>query len=428
MSASKRFDALYLSLAAVAVPYFLYRRIKGKLSAPFSAKMGHVSERESGRKRIWIHAVSVGEATAAEPLVKALKAEWPDADIVISTTTVTGQAVAEKRYGAAHVVYYPHDFSWTVKRFLDRIKPSIVVLMELEVWPNMTAEAAARGIPILVVNGRITERSAKRYKQGWAFVRGAFVRATRWLVQTDEYADRLKHLGVDPAHVIVSGNIKYDAVDTAPPSQSHRTALRTELGIATDAPVLIGGSTHPSEEAALLDSVKKLQASTAPGLRLILVPRHPERFNAVEDEIRAAGFVCIRRSAMQNPQDIAPPSHVILVDVMGELKRMYAAADVAFVGGSLIPHGGQNVMEPCGMSVPVIHGPHMHNFNEAIDILRACNGSIEISRESLLPELNQLFSQRDDATAMATRARNAFLQRQGATKRAVAAIKELAFS
>ncbi len=210
-------DLLYLFLAVLLTPYFIFRRIKGKKSAPWRDKMAHVSERKSGVRRVWIHAVSVGEANAAETLVKALKVRMPDAEIVMSTTTVTGHAVAEKKYGAENVVYYPHDFSWTVRRFLDRIKPSICVLMELEVWPNMTAEAVARGIPVLVVNGRITERSAKRYKLGWRIIGSSFRRATRWLAQTGEYAQRLKDLGVDPARIEVSGNIKYDAVDTAPP-------------------------------------------------------------------------------------------------------------------------------------------------------------------------------------------------------------------
>ena len=415
------FDLAYLSLAVLLLPYFLYRRIKGKQSAPWAAKMGHGAAREAGRKRIWIHAVSVGEATAAEPLIKALQAAWPDADFVVSTTTVTGHAVAEKRYGARHVDWYPHDFSWTVKRFLDRIQPSIAVLMELEVWPNMTAECVARGIPILVVNGRITARSAKRYKQGWRIIGGAFRRATRWLAQTDEYAERLKALGVDAAKIDVTGNIKYDAVDTAPPDPAQRSALRTELGIADDARVIIGGSTHPTEERALIDAYKQLKATTVPGARLILVPRHPERFNAVADEISASGLVCERRSAAQRNSEDA----VILVDLMGELKRMYAAADVAFVGGSLIPHGGQNVMEPCGMGVPVVHGPAMFNFNEAIEILRGCDGSIEVTRETLAPSLERLLTHPADALAMATRAREAFLKKQGATARAVEAIRTL---
>ncbi len=189
---------------------------------------------------------------------------------------------------------------------------------------------------------------------------------------------------------------------------------------------MIGGSTHPSEETALLDAYKKLRAGASPGLRLILVPRHPERYAGVESDIKTAGCECIRRSAMPRERENSAP--VILVDTMGELKRMYAAADVAFVGGSLIPHGGQNIMEPCGMGVASVHGPHMHNFNDAMAILRECRGSIEVTRESLARELEHLFTHRAEAQAMSERARDGFLKNQGATARAVESICELAFS
>ncbi|HLX64970.1 MAG TPA: 3-deoxy-D-manno-octulosonic acid transferase [Planctomycetota bacterium] len=403
--------------------------------------MARIRERKPNVQRLWIHAVSVGEATAAEPLIKALKAKFPKAEVVISITTLTGHAVAERKYGPENVVFYPHDFSWVVRRFLNAIKPSIVILMELEVWPNMTAEAKARGIPIVVANARITRRSAKRYKLGWSLVGRAFNRPEKWLAQTVEYAERLHQLGVDPQRIEIAGNIKYDAVDTSPPSPEQRAALRAELGIAPEAPVLIGGSTHPTEESALLDAYKNLRATACPALRLILVPRHPERLNSVEDEIKSAGLIAVRKSALDArpllptpysplpaPHSLLPPPHsppVLLIDTMGELKRMYAAADVAFIGGSLIPHGGQNIMEPCGMGVAAIHGPHMHNFNDAMEILRACNGSLEITRETLAPTLERLLKNRDEAQAMAARAREGFLKKLGATSRVVETIGAL---
>lgn len=428
--ASIAFDLLYFAAGVLLLPYFLIRRLKGKKSAPRAAKMAHVSERKGDVERLWIHAVSVGEANAAEPLVKALKAARPQAEIVMTTTTVTGQGVAAKKYGAENVLYYPHDFSWVVRRFLDRVKPSILILMELEVWPNMTAECAARGIPIVVVNARITKRSAKRYAFGQVLVGPAFRRVDLWLAQTEEYAERLKTLGVSAGKIEIPGNIKYDAIDTAPPDPAARKALRAELGIDDNAPVLIGGSTHPSEEAALLDAVKRLRATSIPNLRLILVPRHPERQKTVETEIDQAGFMFIKRSdRLKSPPAAqlitSSPHPIILIDTMGELKKMYAAADVAFVGGSLIPHGGQNIMEPCGMGVPSVHGPHMHNFNEAMEILRSVSGAIQVTRESLSGELEKLFADRTQAAAMARRAREAFLKKQGATGVAVKRIEEV---
>jgi len=436
-------DLLYLTAAILLTPYFIYRRlVKRKESAPWSARMGRVAERPAAA-RVWIHAVSVGEAAAAETLVKALRQRMPELDIVVSTTTVTGQAVAAKRYGAEKVFHYPLDFSWAVKRALDRVKPTVLVLMELEVWPNMTAEAARRGIPVVVVNGRVTERAARRYKRFWFLVGPAFKRVRRWLAQSDEYAARLKNLGVAAETIEVAGNMKYDAIDVALPSPDAKQKLRAGLSIPADARVLVGGSTHPTEETALLAAYTQLRSGSCPDLRLILVPRHPERSGDVEREVTAAGFSCLRLSALRsrkpeirNPKSemtasetlrndaianrqspiVNPP--VLLVDTVGELKGMYQAADVAFVGGSLIPHGGQSPMEPCGLGVPVLHGPHMHNFNDAMEVLRACDGSVQVTRENLAAELERLLANHAAAQAMAARAREAFLKKQGATAKA----------
>ncbi|MCY3022020.1 MAG: 3-deoxy-D-manno-octulosonic acid transferase [Planctomycetota bacterium] len=440
-------NLLYLTAAVLLTPYFIYRRVvKRKRSGGWRARMGYAPERPAGVTRVWIHAVSVGEAAAAETLVKALRQALPDLDVVVSTTTTTGQEVAAKRYGADKVFYYPHDFSWVVKRTLDRVKPSMLVLMELEVWPTMTAEAVRRGIPVVVVNARVSERAAWRYKRFWCVVGPSFRRVKRWLAQSDEYATRLRDLGVDPAAVEVSGNLKYDAIDVALPSDAERQQLRARLGLPGDAPVLVGGSTHPTEETALRAAYTQLRNGPHPNLRLILVPRHPERSGDVEREVTAAGFSCLRLSTLRanaaksqeptansqqpranGPQASSPKPQalsVLLVDTVGELRGMYKAADVAFVGGSLIPHGGQNVMEPCGLGVPVLHGPHMHNFNEAMEILRACKGSVEVTRESLTAELERLFASAAEAKQMAGRARAAFLSKQGATARAVAFVSQ----
>ena len=413
-------------------PWFLFRRlVKGKRSAPWRAKFGHLAERPA-QARVWIHAVSVGEAAAAESLVKAIRAAYPAMDVVVSTTTTTGQELAIKKYGAENVFYYPHDLSWVVRRVLDRVKPSIIVLMELEVWPNLTAEAKARGIPLVVVNGRITARSARRYKRFWWLVGPSFKRVNRWLVQTREYADRLIDLGVDTAKIEISGNIKYDAIDLKLPTPSERAELRANFGIDPAAIVLAGGSTHPTEEQALLDCYAALR-KTIPNLRLVLVPRHPERATDVENQIRAAGFACVRRSALRDRgikatlggiNDKERARSVLLIDTVGELTNVYKMSDAAFIGGSLIPHGGQNIMEPCGLGVPVVHGRHMHNFNEAMEILRGCNGSVEVTRESLFGELQKLLNEPDAAKAMAARARDAFLKEQGATQRALKCIDD----
>jgi 3-deoxy-D-manno-octulosonic-acid transferase len=430
--ASRRLDVLYAAAGVLLTPYFVFRRIKGKRSARFSEKLGGVAARSAGKQRIWIHAVSVGEAQAAEPLAAALKAALPDADLVFSTTTVTGQEVARKRFGAENVVYYPHDFSFAVKRFLDRVRPTVIVLMELEVWPNLTAEAAHRGIPILVANGRITERSSRRYRRFWQLAGPAFHRVTRWLAQSEEYAARLKALGVDPGRIEICGNIKYDAIKTRLPDAQERTAARAALRLPADATILLGGSTHPTEEAVLLAAYQKLRGAH-PSLRLVLTPRHPERGNDVAAEINAAGLGVVRRTEIQARGIDAciaalaasqRETWVLLIDTVGELGAMYALSDLAFVGGSLIPHGGQNVMEPCGIELPIVHGPHMHNFREAMELLRGCNGSMEVMRETLAPALQALLRDPAAAHAMGQRARQAFLKQQGATAKTVEYIRQ----
>ena len=430
--ASRGLDALYATAGVLLTPYFVFRRMKGKRSARFSEKLGDVPQHPAGRRRVWIHAVSVGEAQAAGTLAAALKLALPDADLVVSTTTVTGQEVARKRFGAENVVYYPHDFSFAVKRFLDRVRPSVIVLMELEVWPNMTAEAEHRGIPILVANGRITERSSRRYRRFWPLAGPAFHRVSRWLAQSEEYAARLRSLGVDQTRIEVCGNIKYDAIKTRVPDAAERGAARAALRIPGDATVLLGGSTHPTEESALLSAYRNLRGRDA-SLRLILTPRHPERAAAVAAEIAGAGLSVIKRTDIQTrgiDECIAAlrpeqrENWVLLIDTVGELGAMYALSDLAFVGGSLIPHGGQNVMEPCGIELPIVHGPHMHNFKEAMELLRACDGSVEVSRETLAPALEALLKDRTAAHAMGKRAREAFLKQQGATAKTVEYIRQ----
>ncbi|MCZ7646659.1 MAG: 3-deoxy-D-manno-octulosonic acid transferase [Planctomycetota bacterium] len=427
------FDVLYAVLAVLYAPMLLYRRLilrKDRFGG--RQKRGHVPQRPEHPKRIWIHAVSVGEAKATNVLAKQLALDLPGAEVVFSTTTDTGQEVAKKLYGEERVFYFPLDFSRCVKRALDRVRPSLVILMELEVWPNFTAECAKRGIPVVVLNGRMTERSAARYRRGLWLVGSSFRRVRRWLMQDEAYAERILGMGVDPARVEVAGNVKYDDVETEL-EPGRREAVRRELGLAEDAQVLIGGSTHPTEEAALLGACRLLKPKY-PRLRLILCPRHPHRLAEVEKEIAAHGHAVLKHSAVKarGPaalEELPEPARgdaVVLIDTMGELTRLYAGADIAFVGGSLIPHGGQNVMEPAGLGLACVYGPYMQNFGEAALILRDCDGAKLVEHaEALRATLDLLLSDAGGARAMGSRARAAFLQRQGATERCVGYIRKL---
>lgn len=432
--ASRRWDALYGGLLALGGPYLLWRRyVKGKDRDPRARreKWGRVAQRAPHPRRVWIHAVSVGETRAAQPLLQCLRREVPDCELVVSTTTATGQELARQLYGADSVFFYPYDFSRAVKRSFDRTGPRLITLLELEVWPNLTAEAAARGVPVVVVNGRITERAARGYRRGWALVGPAFQRVRRWLMQSEEYAERLRKLGVAPERIEVAGNLKYDLVQTARVESAQRAQARRDLAMPGEAQVVLAGSTHPTEETALLEAREALQ-SRFPRLRLVLVPRHPERLAAVEEEIRARGCECLRRSTIAAQPSASPAAGkvsrptVVLVDTMGELSRLYAAADVAFVGGSLIPHGGQNLMEPAGMGLATAYGRHVHNFAEAARILAECRGGAQVSDRAALAEaLGGLLADPEAACAMGERARLAFLRCQGAARRCVAYLKTL---
>ena len=432
--AGKGWDLLYAILMSAGFPVLLWRRfVRRKDLEGRREKRGYVLDRPPHPQRVWIHAVSMGEALACGVLVKALRKEIPGAEIVFSTTTQTGQEVVRKNYGAEHCFYYPYDFSGCVRRCLDRVKPALVVLMELEVWPNLTAECAARSIPVVVVNGRISDKSFGRYLRFAFLLRPAFRRVRRWLMQTEDYAARAQAIGVEPARVEVSGNIKYDSVDTQPLTPESRAEARAMLGLPADARVILGGSTHPSEETALLAAYQRLSKKIKK-LRLVLVPRHPHRHQPVEQEITASGLPCVRRSKIKAQGDaVFAGLHaedraraVVLVDTMGELNQLYRAADVAFVGGSLLPHGGQNVMEPAGMGLPTVYGPHMYNFSEAVKILCEVNGGVMVKdADELAAALERLLASPDAANALGARAREAFLKRQGATAKCVGYLKTL---
>lgn len=432
--ASRAWDFLYGTVFCVGLPFFAWRRfVRGKDKEGWDQKMGRVPERPAHPKRIWVHAVSVGEAQATYTLSKALRREIQDVELVFSTTTATGQQVARQLYGPEPVFYYPLDFSSAVKQSLDRVKPSLIVLMELEVWPNLTAEATARGIPVVVVNGRITEKSARGYRRAWFALGRSFGRVRRWLMQSDEYALRVKLLGVEAERVEVVGNVKYDAIETHMPSDAERAEARALLSFPAEARTIVCGSTHPSEEAALLDAYRPL-LEKFPQLRLVLVPRHPHRLDEVEKLVVAAGLPCVRRSKIKDQgerafSEIATEKRgqaVILVDTMGELRRIYRAAEIAFVGGSLIPHGGQSVMEPAGVGLPTVYGSHMQNFAEADELLKSCNGRVQIQNAGeLAAALEKLLADPVAAREMGVRARQVFLTRQGAAARCAEYLKTL---
>jgi 3-deoxy-D-manno-octulosonic-acid transferase len=312
-----------------------------------------------GRRVLWVHAVSVGEVRSAAPLVAGLVERYPEHRVVVTTMTPTGSQQVRELFGerVSHC-YVPYDFPVAVRRFLDRVRPEAAVIAETEFWPNIFAECGRRRIPLLLVNGRVSQASLRGYLRVPGITRALLANAALLCAQTRVDAQRLRNLGAAERLVHVTGNLKFD-VELPMPLLDEARVLRGHWG--RDRPVWIAASTHSGEERKVLDAFASLQRSY-PTLLLVLVPRHPERFRAVAALSRRRGFTVALRSRTAGP--LPAGTQVLVGDTMGELQRLYAAADVAFIGGSLVPHGGQNLLEACAVDVPVVFGPHMFHFEE----------------------------------------------------------------
>lgn len=318
---------------------------------------------------LWIHAVSVGEMRAAQPLIAALRDAHPDVPVLLTCMTPTGRATAESLYGDfARIVYLPYDYAGSMRRFMRRLRPRVGILMETELWPNLIHAAARAHVPLVLANARLSERSARGYARLPALMRACLQRIAVVAAQTEADAARLQKLGADSTYV--TGNLKFDI---APPvAQLERgAAWRQRWG---QRPVLLAASTREDEEVPLLRAF----ADTAPPeVLLVLVPRHPQRFDAVAGLIEAAGLAYQRRSTLDG--ELKPQTRVLLGDSLGELFAYYAACDVAFVGGSLMPLGGQNLIEAASVGRPVLVGPHTFNFEEATRLAIEAGAAVRVN-------------------------------------------------
>jgi 3-deoxy-D-manno-octulosonic-acid transferase len=314
------------------------------------------------RPRIWLHCVSVGETEAARPLVRALLERFPSYQLVISTTTVTGQCIAREAFGrdAAAVFYFPIDWAWTVRRVLRTLQPAAVLIMETELWPHLLRECQRRTIPVALINGRISATSFGRYKLIRFFIRGLLNHLSIALMQSEQDAARIRELGIPNERVLMPGNLKFDSSE-GPIDGTTTENLRQRFGFDGTTRLIVAASTHAPEEQVVIDAFKQIRNSqTSYRARLLMAPRHPERFGEVASLLQGSGFTWSRRSAMSQVEDRS--CEVVLLDTIGELRAAYRLADVAFVGGSIAPHGGHNILEPAARGVCVITGAHMHNF------------------------------------------------------------------
>jgi 3-deoxy-D-manno-octulosonic-acid transferase len=412
-----RVYSLALGLAALGyLPVFLWRKVwRAGHPLNLTQRLGFVPI-APGPERFWVHAVSVGEVMAALPLVRELRTRWPDAEIALSTVTATGASVARARLPEVGATFtLPLDLHGATRRAVARVRPRCFIALETEIWPNLLHALALAGIPSILANGRISDRSFGRYGRVRALFRRVLAEVTLFLMQSDEDARRIVSLGAPAERVVVTGNLKMEP----PPAASGRSRDWADLlGLRPADRVLIAGSTHPGEEGPILDAFVTLSARL-PSLRLVVAPRHPERAGEVEVLAQARGLEAVRRSQLGQ----RPAGRVTLLDTVGELAELYRVGDVIFVGGSLVPIGGHNVIEPAREGKAIVFGPHMTNFRDAAALLLAAGGAVQLDGSAALaPAVMGLL---EDATARATlgeAARRAVQAHQGACQRTVEAI------
>ncbi|HYR38767.1 MAG TPA: 3-deoxy-D-manno-octulosonic acid transferase [Methylomirabilota bacterium] len=355
------------------LPVLAFKRLRPDgYARSLGQRLGRLGEGLPREPRCWIHAVSVGEAATAVPLVEAITRRWPQLGIVMTTVTPTGaRIVADRLAGRAVHRYFPIDLPGPVRRALDAVNPRFFLCMETELWPNLLRALAARGVPSMIANGRISDRSFRRYRLVRFFTARMLTHVRVLAMQSEEDARRIIALGARPERVVVTGNIKSDLI---PPEGGGDALWQRLLGLDDGEPVWVAGSTHRGEEAIVLDVYLRLRARV-PTLTLVLAPRHPERVVEVERLVRERRLQPVRRSGLPKSQ---ARGAVIIVDTVGELAQIYRVASIVFVGGSLAPTGGHNMLEPALLRKPVLFGPHTTNFRESAELLLEAGGALVV--------------------------------------------------
>jgi len=383
---------LYLVTILLLPVFILLLLINRRYRDGLFQKLGFISWKDvaapGARRPVWVHAVSVGEVMAALPLVRELKRVFPQQPILLSTATATGRAIAERSaQNIARIIFYPFDYPWCVRLFISRLRPLTFIALETELWPNFLRGLSLRNIPAVIVSGRISSRSFPRYRKFSFFFSRVLENITCFCMQSAADAQRITSLGAAPGAVRVTGNIKFDlALPDAGPAQQEQ--LCRELGLKPAQQVFIAGSTHQGEEELILSVFRELKKEF-PELVLILAPRHPGRFDEVAALLQESGMPYVRKTALA--AGAAGPCDVILLDTIGELAGLYCIATLVFIGGSLVPVGGHNLLEAAVFKKPVLFGPHMDSCPEIAAALRQTGGGIPVAdRQGLFEQAQQL--------------------------------------
>jgi 3-deoxy-D-manno-octulosonic-acid transferase len=413
------FYSLLLACAALlSLPWWTVQMLRlGKYRSGLAERLGFVPARLNDAQpgSIWVHAVSVGEVLAVSQLINDLQRKYPDRQIFISTTTATGQALARQRFGENRAFFMPLDFGFAVRRYLNALRPHLIVIAETEFWPNLLHLAGKRQTSLAIVNARISDRSFPRYKRFKWFFGRVLSEVDLFLAQTADDAQRLREIGAPTERVRGSGNLKFDVRPSAQPALI--AGLRAAIG--QDSPIIVCGSTAEGEEEPLLAAFKAVQRQF-PAAVMILAPRHPERFEKVAGLISAAGFALQRRTQWQSAQPIR--SGIFLLDSVGELAAIYELADIAFVGGSLVPTGGHNILEPAQYGAAILVGPHTFNFREIVSIFELGGAVKTVTAEALGTQLLSLLNHSDERQRMGRLAKELFTKHAGATRRTLDAL------
>jgi 3-deoxy-D-manno-octulosonic-acid transferase len=419
-------DLGYVLILVVSAPWLIYRRIIAGERLRFAARLGLGLE-PSARPPIWLHGASVGEISVLAPLIARLEQTMPGTPLVISAYSPTGFEAARRAYPRHRVVLFPLDFSFVVERVLRRLDPRVIVIIEGDLWPNFLRAAERRSVPVAILNGKMSERSFRLHARTRIVAR-LLRRLPLIAVQSEEHAERLRFLGVSPERIRVTGNMKYDLTQPLDEARELGRDWRRHCGYESDDAVIVGGSLHEREDQLLIEAFASLGAGNR---ALVLVPRYPSDAARVARLTRACGFEPVMKSALDRGAAAPRGRHAVLVvDTVGELRRLYAMADVALVGGSLFYRaankGGHNLMEPAILGVPVLFGPHNYSFREtAAELVASGGGMLVHDKAELAATLTTLLADRAARARMGERAREVVLRGQGATSRNCALLQTL---
>ena len=412
---------LYNTLIILSIllfsPVILYKLLTDKrYRTGLSERLGNIPDAVigamSGQRPIWFHAASVGEVIASQKLLEGIRERFPDRKLLVSTFTPTGNKAAKEKLKADGVIFLPLDFPWAVNRAVNKVNPSALILMETELWPNLIRKAGSLQIPVVVVNGRISDRSYGKYWFISPLLQKVFESITLFLMQSEGDAQRIITLGAEPSRVTVTGNIKFDLK----PADKAIGFMESWGG-----PVLLAGSTRTGEESPVLDVYKGLR-DRYPALKLVLAPRHLDRVREVEGILKEKGLQFVRRSEVSEKIE----SPILLLDTLGELASFYKYGTIVFIGGTLIPVGGHNPLEPALYGKPVLFGPHMENFRDIAQILIDSGGGVRVNdAEELMSWIERLLADDNLCSMIGNRAEQAVMQNRGATERTIGGILKI---